>query len=65
MTSPCVPECEQRSAECRLHCPAFKKYYAAKQEEYKQREIERIVNSAAFENALKVKKWAGKTVWQH
>lgn len=64
MTSPCVPECQQRSADCRLRCEAFKKYYAAKQEKYKQQERERIIDDTVNDHIVAVKRKYRRTIWK-
>lgn len=41
MKPPCERDCPRRTAVCHAECPPYLAYQAAKQEEYRAREVER------------------------
>lgn len=55
MRCPCGQKCPNRDIRCRETCEEFKKYYAERQERYKQNEdkylVESYVVSATLRNA--------------
>lgn len=54
---PCTKTCTNRTTYCRLSCPEFKSYEAAKKEEYAERAKEAQVRDACIETNYRFKKW--------
>lgn len=53
---PCTPDCENRNAECRISCEAYKAYEATKMAEYDERlkaDNERELRRAKTAGALR------------
>jgi len=48
MRQPCAKECPLRTSTCRIDCEKYKEYRKAKEEEYKKRREDYILQDTEF-----------------